>query len=112
MLVLAGVGGCITPVDRTGGWTGSNGDPIAGCQKDSQCGGDVCARDGSCQLATDVRVVHAVQGPDRVPRGRLADGHPRRRPEHDAPRQRVHPAGPAAERHHDRERRQTEEHYV
>lgn len=41
--VLAGLAGC-------------GGDGTSMCTKDSQCGGDVCARDGECIPAADLRM--------------------------------------------------------
>lgn len=41
----------------SGGWTGSGGDPVYGCRLDSECGTQVCARDGSCYPATSIRAV-------------------------------------------------------
>jgi hypothetical protein len=42
------------------GWGGSGGNTSFGCQSDTACGsGYVCARDGSCTTAANVRVVHA-----------------------------------------------------
>jgi hypothetical protein len=69
-LVLVLAGGCIAqpeppPPDDGygsggGGWTGSGGDPIShGCRLDSECAGQVCARDGACYPATSIRAVHA-----------------------------------------------------
>jgi hypothetical protein len=44
------------------GWGGSGGSTGYGCQSDSACGGSgyVCARNGECTLATNVRIVHAT----------------------------------------------------
>ena len=42
-----------------GGWTGSGGDPVYGCRLDSECGSQICARNGSCYPASSIRVVHA-----------------------------------------------------
>ncbi|MBA3457625.1 MAG: hypothetical protein H0T42_31375 [Deltaproteobacteria bacterium] len=39
------------------GWTGSGGDPFYGCRRDSECGSQVCARDGACYPATSIRAV-------------------------------------------------------
>ncbi len=47
------------PPPDLGGWTGPEGDPISGCRDDDDCGGLVCARDGACYEAADVRVIHA-----------------------------------------------------
>lgn len=64
LLVLAA--GCIPPAepppdpdddydDR--GWTGSGGDPVYGCRQNSECGTQVCARDGECYPAASIRAV-------------------------------------------------------
>jgi hypothetical protein len=67
LLVLAA--GCIPPAEPRpepdydyggGGWTGSGGDPIYGCRQDSECGAQVCARNGSCYPATSIRAVTAT----------------------------------------------------
>lgn len=43
------------------GWGGSGGTSGYGCQSDSACGtGYVCARNGDCTIASDVRIVHAT----------------------------------------------------
>jgi hypothetical protein len=43
------------------GWGGSGGSSGYGCQSDAACGsGNVCARNGECTLATNVRIVHAT----------------------------------------------------
>jgi len=75
-LVLGLVGGCITQQSDPsppyggggggggdGGWgmgTGGTGGPISsGCSSDTSCGtGNVCARDGECLAAADVRIIH------------------------------------------------------
>ena len=64
LIVLAA--GCI-PVNEpapgpdydydSGGWTGSGGDPVYGCRMDSECGAQVCARNGNCYPATSIRAV-------------------------------------------------------
>jgi hypothetical protein len=79
-LVLGLVGGCITQSSGPpyggdpggyggggddGGWgtgTGGTGGPISyGCESDTACGtGNVCARDGECLAATDVRIIHVT----------------------------------------------------
>ncbi len=46
--------------DPGGGWTGPSGGPIYGCTKDADCDAKVCARDGSCYLATNIRAVHVT----------------------------------------------------
>ena len=72
-LVLALVGGCFT--EQSGppygggyggdGWgtgTGGTGGPISqGSSSDESCGtGNVCARDGECLAAGDVRIIHVA----------------------------------------------------
>ena len=63
-LVLAA--GCIPPAEPPpsppdpydgGGWTGPGGDPVYGCRQDTECGAQVCARDGSCYPAASIRAV-------------------------------------------------------
>lgn len=59
--------GCLPPAgpppDRyddgydDGGWMGSGGDPIFGCRQDTECGAQVCARDGECYPASGIRLV-------------------------------------------------------
>lgn len=42
------------------GWGGSGGTGGYGCQSDAACGtGNVCARNGECTTASNVRIVHA-----------------------------------------------------
>ncbi|MDB4952626.1 MAG: hypothetical protein JWO36_195 [Myxococcales bacterium] len=62
LTLLAGLGGCITPTSPGDpGWTGPNGNPIsAECHLDTDCGGGVCARDGTCQPAANVRAIHVT----------------------------------------------------
>jgi len=69
-LVLGLLGGCITQSSGGGGgyggydgWGsgvgGGGGNSGYGCHLDSECGtGSVCARDGECLLASQVRIVH------------------------------------------------------
>ncbi len=74
-VVLAMVGGCITqsssdpPYDPYNpydpGWGsgagGGGGSTGFGCHADTECGtGSVCARDGECLAADQVRVVHVI----------------------------------------------------
>ncbi|MEO6772958.1 MAG: hypothetical protein ABI467_08030 [Kofleriaceae bacterium] len=81
-LVLGLVGGCITqgsdPPNGGGdpgygdGWgtgTGGTGGPISyGCSGDASCGtGNVCARDGECLAAADVRIIHVTWTIDGQP---------------------------------------------
>lgn len=64
LVVLAS--GCLPPAeappgrddyDYDSGWMGSGGDPIYGCRQDSECGAQVCARDGECYPAASIRLV-------------------------------------------------------
>jgi hypothetical protein len=52
------------PPSGGGGWGtgpgGTGGDTSYGCHQDSECGGDVCARDGECMPADDVVTVHVT----------------------------------------------------
>jgi len=67
-LVLALLGGCITQSDSGGyyggggnwgtGTGGSGGSSGFGCHQDSECPNEVCARDGECLPASEVRIVH------------------------------------------------------
>ena len=69
-LVLGLLGGCITPSSGGdyppsggGGWgsgTGGGGGNTGYCHLDTDCHatGQVCARDGECLLASQVRIVH------------------------------------------------------
>jgi hypothetical protein len=71
-LVLALLGGCITQSGGDdggyggdyGGWGsgvgGVGGGGGYGCHQDADCGTDVCARDGECVLASEVRIVHVL----------------------------------------------------
>ena len=54
------LGGCITPTSSDPGWTGPGGNPVSGCHQDSECGGQVCARDGTCEAAADLRAIHVT----------------------------------------------------
>ncbi len=64
LLVVVGAG-CLPPAEPPpdpydyddGGWMGSGGDPISGCRQDTECGAQVCARDGECYPATSIRLV-------------------------------------------------------
>jgi hypothetical protein len=66
-LLVVLVAGCLPPAepppDRDdydyddGGWTGPGGDPFSGCRQDSECGTQVCARDGDCYPAASIRLV-------------------------------------------------------
>ena len=43
------------------GWGGSGGNTGYSCQSDAACGGSyVCARNGECTAASNVRIVHAT----------------------------------------------------
>jgi hypothetical protein len=73
-IVLVVVSGCVPPSDRGrgdeypysdagsgGGWTGSGGGPISyGCHQDTECGAQVCARDGACYAASNIRAAHVT----------------------------------------------------
>jgi hypothetical protein len=53
------------PSGGGGGWGsgggGSGGNAGFGCQSDAACGtGNVCARNGECTIAANVRIVHAT----------------------------------------------------
>lgn len=61
-LLLAG---CIQPPpdepptgDPEPGWSGPGGDPVYGCE--NACGSQVCARDGECYPASQVRAAHVA----------------------------------------------------
>lgn len=70
VVVLASGAGCIQqtysdpPPTSGGGWGvgpgGTGGDTGYGCHADSDCGADVCARDGECLPASEVRTVHVT----------------------------------------------------
>lgn len=59
--------GCIPPAEPPpapddygyddGGWTGTGGDPVSGCHQDTECGSQICARDGECYPAASIRPV-------------------------------------------------------
>ena len=66
VLILAlALGGCFTQSSTGGGgdpgwgsgYGGGGGGGSFGCHQDSDCGADVCARDGECLPAADVRMV-------------------------------------------------------
>ncbi len=66
-LVLALLGGCFTQGgDDSGGngwgsgFGGHGGGNGFSCESDSACGGEVCARDGQCLPAAEVRTVHVT----------------------------------------------------
>jgi hypothetical protein len=50
------------PPSSSGGWGtgpgGTGGDTSYGCHQDSECGSEVCARNGSCEPADSVKTVH------------------------------------------------------
>jgi hypothetical protein len=52
------------PPSSGGGWGtgpgGTGGNSSFGCHADSECGTDVCARDGECLNPNDVRTVHVM----------------------------------------------------
>jgi len=72
VLCLAGSGCIIEPPDDDypppsdgggwgSGWGGGGGTSGYGCQSDAACGtGNVCARNGECTSATNVRIVHVL----------------------------------------------------
>ena len=79
-LLLAG---CIQqtysdPPPGPGGWGtgpgGTGGDTSFGCHADSDCGTDVCARNGQCLPASDVRTVHVTWTMSGEPAGTATCG--------------------------------------
>lgn len=76
-LVLAFVllAGClVTPSDPPpyepdpyDGWTGPTGDPLSGCQSDSECAPNVCARDRACYASASVKTGHVTWTVDGAP---------------------------------------------
>lgn len=60
LLVTLLIGGCVDSSSSDPGWDPQPGGPPVGgfCQQDSDCPGQVCARDGSCLSASDVYTVH------------------------------------------------------
>jgi hypothetical protein len=67
-LVLALLGGCFTQPAQDPGYTpgwgsgigGGDGPGGFGCHTDSDCGSQVCARDGECLLASEVHIIHVT----------------------------------------------------
>jgi hypothetical protein len=63
-LALVFAAGCVQtssdPYPAGPGWTGPGGDPIFGCTKDADCVTQVCARDGACYSASNIRAAHVT----------------------------------------------------
>lgn len=61
------------PTGGNGGWGtgpgGTGGSTSFGCHADTECGGDVCARNGECLPASDVRTVHVMWTVNSAPAG-------------------------------------------
>jgi hypothetical protein len=82
-LVLV-VAGCMQqtysdpPPQPGGGWGtgpgGTGGSESFGCHADSACGINVCARDGECVPATEVRTVHVLWTVSGQPAGTMTCG--------------------------------------
>ena len=67
VLALLLATGCLQPQtdptpgpDPYGGWTGPSGTPLSGCERDADCGTQVCARDGQCYPAASIRLAHTA----------------------------------------------------
>ncbi len=80
------VAGCLPPAEPEpdrgdphddDNWTVPGGDLIPGCRQDSECGVQVCARDGLCYPAASVRLVVTTWTIDgEVADARKCVGHP------------------------------------